>query len=66
MAQKIKMSRHQIEQIAVCLQLNQNVDYVTIIQCHSSGLGASHMAVYHNRNSEIADIEDDISDVSNW
>jgi hypothetical protein len=60
--QKITLSRHQIERLAVFLALQQNVKSVTIEETNESGIGANHAAIYHGHD----DLVDDITDVGNW
>ena len=62
---KITLSRHQIERLAVFLALTKNVESVTIQETNESGIGASHWAVYHSTKSE-RDWQEDITDVGNW
>ena len=59
---KVTLSRHQIEQLAVYLALQQNVKSVTIEETNETGIGASHAAIYHGHD----DLVDDITDVGNW
>jgi hypothetical protein len=59
---KITLSRHQIEQLAVYLALQQNVKSVTIEETNESGIGPGHAAIYHGHD----DLVDDITDVGNW
>ena len=63
--QKVTLSRHQIERLAVLLTLTKNVESVTIEESHKTGIGASHRAVYHTAKLERA-WQEEITDVSNW
>jgi hypothetical protein len=63
--QKVRLTRRQIERMAVFLALTKNVESVTIEEEHESGIGASHWAVYHTNRPE-RDWEEEITDVSNW
>jgi hypothetical protein len=60
--QKVTLSRHQIERLAVFVALTKNVESVTIEETHESGIGASHAAIYHGHD----DLQEDITDVGNW
>lgn len=62
---KIKLTRHQIEQIAVYMALAKNIEYVTIDQNNESGIGANHYATFHNCAWQ-EDATIDITDVSTW
>jgi hypothetical protein len=62
---KIELSRRQIEQIAIYVALNQNVQSVTIEQTSDSGIGLNHHAIFHS-DSWHKDFSVDITDVSNW
>lgn len=62
---KIKLTRHQIEQIAVYMALAKNIEYVTIEETHQSGIGSSHWATFHN-SAWQEDCSIDITDVSTW
>jgi hypothetical protein len=59
---KITLSRHQIERLAVFLALTKNIESVTIEETNESGIGPSHTAIYHGHNDRV----DDITDVGNW
>ena len=59
---KITLSRHQIERLAVFLALTKNIESVTIEETNESGIGPSHTAIYHGHNDQV----DDITDVGNW
>jgi hypothetical protein len=63
--QKVKLTRRQIERLAVFLTLQQNVEHVTIEETHESGIGSSHWAIYHTAQIE-RDFGEEITDVSNW
>lgn len=63
--QKVKLTRRQIERLAVFLSLQQNVEHVTIEETHESGIGASHWAIYHTAQIE-RDFDEEITDVSTW
>lgn len=65
MYQKIDLTRHQIEQMAVYMALNRNIQSVTIEQTNESGIGRSHFAVYHSDHWP-QDCTMDITDVSTW
>ena len=60
--QKVTLSRHQIERLAMFLALTKNIESVTIEETNESGIGASHSAIYHGHN----DLQEDITDVGNW
>lgn len=62
---KVTLSRRQIEKLAVLLNLNENIQGVTIEETNTSGIGANHYAIYHCDKIE-RDFSDDITDVSNW
>lgn len=63
--QKVKLTRYQIERMAVYLALNSLIQEITIEEHYNSGIGASHRAVYHTGKIE-RDWEEEITDVSNW
>jgi hypothetical protein len=63
--QKVTLTRHQIERMAVLLSLTDNIQRVTIEQTHESGIGATHWAVYHTSKLE-REWQEDITDVSTW
>ena len=65
MYKKVTLTRLQVEKLAVFLQLQENVESVTIEETSESGIGVSHWAVYHHAQIE-RDFEADITDVSNW
>ena len=60
--QKVTLSQHQIERLAVFMALNKNIDCVTIEETSESGIGAHHWVVYHGHD----DLSEDITDVGNW
>jgi len=60
--QKVTLTRHQIERLAVYLALTKNVKSVTIEETNESGIGANHYAVYHGHD----DRDEDITDVGTW
>ena len=62
---QVRLSRRQIEHLAVFLALQKNVTSVTIRESNESGIGASHWAVYHNHRIEH-DFQENITDVSEW
>ena len=62
LSNKITLTRHQIERLAVFLALQENIDCVTIEETHVSGIGANHHAVYHGHD----DLVENITDVGNW
>lgn len=62
---KITLSRHQIERLAVYLALTKNIESVTIEETNESGIGTSHHAVYHTSQIE-REFSEDITDVGNW
>jgi len=63
--QKVTLTRHQIERLAVFLTLNDNIERVTIEETNESGIGSSHHAVYHTSKIE-REFQEDITDVGNW
>jgi hypothetical protein len=63
--QKVTLTRHQIERMAVLLSLTDNIQRVTIEQTHESGIGATHWAVYHTTKVE-REWQEEITDVSTW
>ena len=63
--QKVRLTRGQIERLAVFVALTENVESVTIEETHQSGIGASHWAVYHTNRLE-RDWREEITDVSVW
>lgn len=63
--QKVKLSRRQIERLAVFLALQKNVEHVTIEETNESGIGPSHWAIYHSAKIE-RDFDEEITDVSTW
>ena len=65
MQKKVKLTRCQIERLAIFLSLQQNVEYVTIEETHESGIGASHWAIYHTAQIE-RDFTEEITDVRTW
>ena len=65
MCQKIKLTRQQIEQIAVYMALSKNVQHVTIEQASDSGIGHNHYVTFHNSRWQD-DCIVDITDVSTW
>ena len=65
MGPKIKLTRQQIEQIAVYVALAKNVEHVTIEQNSASGIGANHYVTFHN-SQWPEDCIVDITDVSTW
>lgn len=62
---EVTLTRNQIERLAVFLALQENIERVTIQESHTSGIGASHRAVYYTNKVE-RDFEEDITDVSDW
>lgn len=62
---KITLTRHQIERLAVFLALDKNVERVTIEETKETGIGACHWAVYHTNRVE-RDFQENITDVSAW
>ena len=62
---KVTLTRHQIERLAVFLALQENVERVTIEETNETGIGASHWAVYHTNRVE-RDFQEEITDVSVW
>ena len=62
---KVRLTRRQIERLAVFLELQDSVESVTIEETNESGIGPSHWAVYHTNKLE-RDFQEDITDVSNW
>lgn len=62
---KVRLTRWQIERLAVFLTLQQSVESVTIEETNESGIGASHWAVYHTKKLE-RDFQEEITDVSVW
>lgn len=62
---KVTLTRHQIERLAVFLALQQNVERVTIEETNETGIGADHWAVYHTNRVE-RDFSENITDVSAW
>ena len=63
--QKVTLSRHQIERLAVFLSLQSRIERVTIEETNESGIGANHSAVYHTAQIE-REFGEDITDVGNW
>ena len=63
--QKVTLTRHQIERLAVLLALTDNIKSVTIEETHESGIGATHWAVYHTAKLE-REWQEEITDVSTW
>lgn len=63
--EKVKLTRQQIERMAVYLALNSSIQEITIEEYYDSGIGASHKAVYHTGKIE-RDWEEEITDVSTW
>jgi hypothetical protein len=63
--QKVTLTRHQIEQMAVLLALTNHIKSVTIEETHESGIGATHWAVYHTTKVE-REWQEEITDVSTW
>jgi hypothetical protein len=63
--QKVTLTRHQIERMAVLLALTNNIESITIEEIDHSGIGASHWAVYHTAKLE-RDWQEEITDVSTW
>jgi hypothetical protein len=59
---KITLSRHQIERLAVFLALTKNIESVTIEETNESGIGPGHSAIYHGHDDRV----EDITDVGNW
>jgi hypothetical protein len=64
-SQKVTLTRHQIERLAVLMALTNNIQSVTIEETHRSGIGASHWAVYHTDKLE-REWQEEITDVSTW
>ena len=60
--QKVTLSRHQVERLAVFLALQQNVESVTIEETNESGIGPTHSAIYHGHDDRV----EDITDIGNW
>lgn len=65
MYKKVTLTRLQVEKLAVFLQLQENVESVTIEETSESGIGVSHWAVYHQADP-LQDVQEEITDVSNW
>ena len=63
--QKFELTRHQIEQIAIYMALNKNLESVTLKQSSESGIGPHHHAVFYNR-TDSCEVSIDITDVGNW
>ena len=63
MANKITLTRLEIERIVTYLALNRNVEQVDIEQT-SYGIGFGHVVHYFYPSGES--ISQDITDVSNW
>ena len=62
---KVRLTRRQIERLAVFLALQKSVESVTIEETNETGIGASHWAVYHTDKLE-RDFQEEITDVSVW
>ena len=62
---KVMLNRNQIQRLAVFLNLNENVNAVTIEETNTTGIGANHRAIYHCDKIE-RDWQEDITDVKNW
>jgi hypothetical protein len=60
---KVTLTRRQIERLAVFLALQKNVESVTIEETNESGIGLCHDAIYHHGDGNL---QEDITDVSNW
>lgn len=62
---KVRLTRRQIERLAVFVSLTENIESVTIEETSLSGIGASHWAIYHTNHVQ-PDWTEDITDVSVW
>lgn len=62
---KVTLTRKQLETIITYLAIDAGIDSVTIHERHTSGIGASHRAVFNKGQIERS-FESDITDVSNW
>lgn len=65
MPSEVTLTRKQIERIITYIALDQGVDSVTIVEEHSSGIGASHRALFNKSQTERS-FEADITDVEVW
>jgi hypothetical protein len=63
--QKVRLTKRQIERMALVLALTDNVESVTIEQTNESGIGATMWAVYHTAKLE-REWQEEITDVSTW
>ena len=65
MATTITLTRKQLERIITHVAHDQGIDSITIFEDHSSGIGASHRALFNKRQIERS-FEADITDVEVW
>lgn len=62
--QQVTLSRAQIQNLWTLMSLHSGIDSVTISESCASGIGPSHLAVYHIPGRE--DRQEDITDVEKW
>lgn len=65
MSTEITLTRKQLERIITHVALDQGIESVTIFEDHTSGIGASHRALFNKSQTERS-FEADITDVEVW
>jgi hypothetical protein len=65
MAATITLTRKQLERIITHMALDDGIESVTIFETNTSGIGASHHALFNKSQIERS-FEDDITDVEVW
>jgi hypothetical protein len=63
--QQVTLTAKQIKELAVWISLNDSIERVTIEETNESGIGASHDAIYHTRQTELT-YSQNITDVGAW
>jgi hypothetical protein len=65
MAATMTLTRKQLERIMTHLALDDGIESVTIRETNTSGIGASHHALFNKRQIERS-FESDITDIEMW
>lgn len=62
--QKVTLTQHQIQRLAVYMCLTNDIKSVTIDEIDIPGIGPSHWAVYHSGRQ--CHWQEEITDIGNW
>jgi hypothetical protein len=65
MAQQMKLTRHQLEQVITMLALNTRINSVQFVEQSKSGIGPDVTAYFYD-DRNVPQHEMDITDVNTW